>query len=298
MWVELDLNPILDKDLDLKRQVKEEIQKEKIDSTITIDLIRSLNKDILDVNALGLEDRDYNLYIWSLIDSYFVTGNNKSYELVNELLSKRKTLHSSLFQLKVYDITKDKSILTSVSDTIFKLDEYWGEDLLALAKLSYITQDLKIVKRSTEIMLNKLEEIERQGGIKSEIDVEMGMGALKGLSLININYSKYPDILEKIKYYDDKYFVPMFEFIGNKPNIPEYLDSLQVIPMLASSKEFTVFAATKDIKYLKGTIKLYKYYQEYLNTIGITKTSLRQKLWGLIALSRIVYFIEKGKILD
>jgi len=124
------------------------------------------------------------------------------------------------------------------------------------------------------------------------------MGALKGLSLININHRKDPDLIEKIKYYDDKYFVPLFEFIGNKPNIPEYMDSLQIIPMLASSKEFTVYAATKSIKYLIGTIKLYKYYQEYLNAIGINKLTLRQKLWGVIALSRIIYFIEKGKILD
>ncbi|PVU77433.1 hypothetical protein DDW13_00765 [Acidianus hospitalis] len=298
MWVELDLNPVLDKDPDLKRYVKEEVQKEKISTSITINLIHSLNKDILAINALSLADRDYNLYIWSLIDSYFVTGNNESYEVVNELLSKRATIHSSLFQLKLYDITKDKLILARVSDKIFKLDEYWGEDLLALAKLSYITQNPEIVKKSTEIMLNKLENIERQNGIKSETDVEIGMGSLKGLSLININYREDPGLIEKIKYYDDKYFVPLFEFIGNKPNIPEYMDSLQVIPMLASSKEFTVFAATKDIKYLNGTIKLYKYYQEYLNTIGINKLTLRQKLWGLISLSRIIYFIEKGKILD
>ncbi|MFP3400187.1 hypothetical protein [Acidianus sp.] len=112
----------------------------------------------------------------------FVTGNNESYEVVNELLSKRATIHSSLFQLKLYDITKDKLILTRVSDKIFKLDEYWGEDLLALAKLSYITQNPEIVKKSTEIMLNKLENIERQNGIKSETDVEIGMGSLKGLS--------------------------------------------------------------------------------------------------------------------
>ncbi|QXJ32319.1 hypothetical protein [Saccharolobus shibatae] len=298
MWVELDLNPILDKEPELKRQVKEEVQKERINSNVTINLIQSLNKDILDINALNLGDRDYNLYIWSLIDSYFVTGNNESYERVNELLSKRITAHSSLFQLKLYDITKDKSIPTKISDRIFKLHEFWGEDLLALAKLSYITQNPEIVKRSTEIMLNKLEKIERQGGIKSETDVEIGMGALKGLSLININYREDPDLIEKIKYYDDKYFVPLFEFIGNKPNIPEYMDSLQIIPMLASSKEFTVYVATKSIKYLIGTIKLYKYYQEYLNAIGINKLTLRQKLWGVIALSRIIYFIEKGKILD
>jgi hypothetical protein len=149
MWVELDLNPVLDKDPDLKRYVKEEVQKEKISTSITINLIHSLNKDILAINALSLADRDYNLYIWSLIDSYFVTGNNESYEVVNELLSKRVTIHSSLFQLKLYDITKDKLILTRVSDKIFKLDEYWGEDLLALAKLSYITQNPEIVKKST-----------------------------------------------------------------------------------------------------------------------------------------------------
>jgi len=182
MWVELDLNPILDKEPELKRQVKEEVQKERINSNVTINLIQSLNKDILDMNALNLGDRDYNLYIWSLIDSYFVTGSNESYERVNELLSKRITVHSSLFQLKLYDITKDRSILTKISDRIFKLYEFWGEDLLALAKLSYITQNPEIIKRSTEIMLNKLEKIERQGGIKSETDVEIGMGALKGLS--------------------------------------------------------------------------------------------------------------------
>jgi|GEM_PF-5675275 hypothetical protein len=71
MWVELDLNPVLDKDPDLKRYVKEEVQKEKISTSITINLIHSLNKDILAINALSLADRDYNLYIWSLIDSLF-----------------------------------------------------------------------------------------------------------------------------------------------------------------------------------------------------------------------------------
>ncbi|AAY80062.1 hypothetical protein [Sulfolobus acidocaldarius] len=297
MPVRLDLNPVLERP-ELRETLEREIVRAKIDINIALNVIRELVNTVYYLNDKDLNDREFSLYIWSLLDSYFVLGDSSIYERVNELLDQRKIDHDALYILKLYDMTKNLELIYKAKRKIFGIKEFWAEDLLALAKLSYTLKDSSILSEAVKVLLGELEKIEKRGGIQNINDIEIMMASIKGLGQLMLNYKKDNSAVEKIRYYDDKYLVPMFEIINGRPNVPENLDMLQTVAIIACSKNGVVFAVTGDPKYLSGTLRLYKWYLDQVINGGITKMSVRQRIWGAMMLSKVTYFIQERRFLE
>lgn len=297
MPVRLDLNPVLERP-ELRETLEREIVRAKIDINIALNVIRELVNTVYYLNDKDLNDREFSLYIWSLLDSYFVLGDSSIYERVNELLDQRKIDHDALYILKLYDMTKNLELIYKAKRKIFGIKEFWAEDLLALAKLSYTLKDSSILSEAVKVLLGELEKIEKRGGIQNINDIEIMMASIKGLGQLMLNYKKDNSAVEKIRYYDDKYLVPMFEIINGRPNVPENLDMLQTVAIIACSKNGVVFAVTGYPKYLSGTLRLYKWYLDQVINGGITKMSVRQRIWGAMMLSKVTYFIQERRFLE